>query len=216
MHKKDYHMAPARDMREKSDEGVWETVKVIIQALLIAFFVRTFFYQPFNIPSESMYPTLKVGDYLFVSKLSYGYSKYSFNFSFGGFGTTWIKCCPIDFPGRVVLADTPKRGDVAVFKLPTDTNIDYIKRVIGLPGDRIEAHDGHVFIDGRQLNEPYLPAGIQIKPLARQTVPSNSIFVMGDNRPSSKDSTVFGPISKNLVVGRAFIRVWPLSAINFL
>ena len=109
MHKKDYHMAPARDMREKSEEGVWDTVKVIIQALLIAFFVRTFFYQPFNIPSEFMYPTLKVGDYLLLSKLSYGYSKYSFNFSFGGFGTTWIKCCPIDFPGRVVLADTPKR-----------------------------------------------------------------------------------------------------------
>src|SRR5215213_3171568 len=151
MHKKDYHMAPARDMREKSEEGVWDTVKVIIQALLIAFFVRTFFYQPFNIPSESMYPTLKVGDYLFVSKLSYGYSKYSFNFSFGGFGTTWIKCCPIDFPGRVVLADTPKRGDVAVFKLPTDTNIDYIKRVIGLPGDRIQMKDGVLFINGEAV-----------------------------------------------------------------
>ncbi|TML85414.1 MAG: signal peptidase I, partial [Actinobacteria bacterium] len=80
----------------------------------------------------------------------------------------------------------------------------------------IEAHDGHVFVDGRRLNEPYLPAGIQIKPLARQVVPGNSIFVMGDNRPSSKDSTVFGPISKNLVVGRAFLRVWPLSAIKFL
>ena len=153
MHKKDYHMAPARDMREKSEEGVWETVKVIIQALLIAFFVRTFFYQPFNIPSESMYPTLKVGDYLFVSKLSYGYSKYSFNFSFGGFGTTWIKCCPIDFPGRVVLADTPKRGDVAVFKLPTDTNIDYIKRVIGLPGDRIQMRDGVLFINGEAVKK---------------------------------------------------------------
>ena len=151
MHKKDYHMAPARDMREKSEEGVWETVKVIIQALLIAFFVRTFFYQPFNIPSESMYPTLKVGDYLFVSKLSYGYSKYSFNFSFGGFGTTWIKCCPIDFPGRVVLADTPKRGDVAVFKLPRDTSQDYIKRIIGLPGDSIQMIDGILNINGKPV-----------------------------------------------------------------
>ena len=94
MHKKDYHMAPAQDMRQKSEEGVWETVKVIIQALLIAFFVRTFFYQPFNIPSESMYPTLKVGDYLFVSKLSYGYSKYSFNFSFGGFGSCLLYTSP--------------------------------------------------------------------------------------------------------------------------
>ena len=153
MPKKDYHMAPAQDMRQKSEEGVWDTVKVIIQALLIAFFVRTFFYQPFNIPSESMYPTLKVGDYLFVSKLSYGYSKYSFNFSFGGFGTTWITCCPIDFPGRVVLADTPKRGDVAVFKLPTNTEIDYIKRVIGLPGDRIQMRDGVLFINGEMVKK---------------------------------------------------------------
>ena len=89
----------------------------------------------------------------FVSKLSYGLSKYSFNFSFGGFGTTWIKCCPIHFPGRVVLADTPKRGDVAVFKLPTDTNIDYIKRVIGLPGDRIQMRDGVLFVNGEEVKK---------------------------------------------------------------
>ena len=86
-------------MRQKSEEGVWETVKVIIQALLIAFFVRTFFYQPFNIPSASMYPTLKVGDYLFVSKLSYGYGKYSFNFSLGGFGTDLDQMLPHRFSG---------------------------------------------------------------------------------------------------------------------
>jgi signal peptidase I len=153
MHRKDYQMAAAQDMRPKSEEGIWDTVKVIIQALLIAFFVRTFLYQPFNIPSASMYPTLKVGDYLFVSKLSYGYSKYSFNFSFSAFGTTWISCCPIDFPGRVVLADTPKRGDVAVFKLPTNTDIDYIKRVIGLPGDRIQMRDGVLFINGEAVNK---------------------------------------------------------------
>src|SRR6266481_7491553 len=98
---KDNNMAAAQDTRRKSDDGLWETVKVIIQALLIAFFVRTFLYQPFNIPSGSMYPTLKVGDYLFVSKLSYGYGKYSFNFSFSlpGFSHELVKCCPIDFPG---------------------------------------------------------------------------------------------------------------------
>ena len=132
---------------------MWETVKVIIQALLIAFVVRTFFYQPFNIPSASMYPTLKVGDYLFVSKLSYGYGKYSFNFSLGMFGNEIITCCPIDFPGRVVLAETPKRGDVAVFKLPTDTEIDYIKRVIGLPGDRIQMRDGVLYINGEAVKK---------------------------------------------------------------
>ncbi len=144
-------MASAPDTRQKSEEGVWETVKVIVQALLIAFFVRTFLYQPFNIPSESMYPTLKVGDYLFVSKLSYGYGKYSFDFSFGGFGQTWISCCPVDFPGRVVLPDAPQRGDVAVFKLPTNTEIDYIKRVIGLPGDRIQMKVGVLHINGAAI-----------------------------------------------------------------
>ncbi len=201
MHKKDYHMAPARDMREKSEEGIWETVKVVIQALLIAFFVRTFFYQPFNIPSESMYPTLKVGDYLFVSKLSYGYSKYSFNFSFSALGTTWISCCPIDFPGRVVLADTPKRGDVAVFKLPTDTNIDYIKRVIGLPGDRIQMRDGVLFINGEAVrkeriedyvdNEPgAVDRGVPV-PQYEETLPNGVKYHVLDRDPNnSADNTI--------------------------
>jgi signal peptidase I len=153
MHKKDHTMAAAQDTRRKSEDGLWETVKVIIQALLIAFVVRTFLYQPFNIPSASMYPTLKVGDYLFVSKLSYGYGKYSFNFSLGMFGNELVSCCPIDFPGRVVLADEPKRGDVAVFKLPTNTEIDYIKRVIGLPGDRIQMRSGILYINGQAVKK---------------------------------------------------------------
>jgi signal peptidase I len=98
-----------------------------------------------------MYPTLKIGDYIFVSKLSYGYGKYSFNFSLGLGGREFISCCPIDFPGRIIFADTPKRGDVAVFKLPTDTNIDYIKRVIGLPGDTIQMRDGVLFINSQPV-----------------------------------------------------------------
>jgi signal peptidase I len=146
-------MATAQNLKHKADDGLWETAKVIIQALLIAFFVRTFFYQPFNIPSGSMYPTLKVGDYIFVSKLSYGYGKFSFNFAPGLFGHQFFTCCPIDFPGRIVLPDTPKRGDVAVFKLPTDTNIDYIKRVIGLPGDHIQMKDGVLFINGQAVKK---------------------------------------------------------------
>jgi Signal peptidase, peptidase S26 len=107
MTKNDQSLA-ARAKAGKPDEGLWETAKVILQALAIAFFVRTFLFQPFNIPSSSMYPTLKIGDYLFVSKLSYGYGKYSFNFSFGGFsGEPWVKCCSfVDFPGRKILADT--------------------------------------------------------------------------------------------------------------
>lgn len=156
MHKKDHEMAAAQETRRKSEDGLWETVKVIIQALLIAFVVRTFLYQPFNIPSASMYPTLKVGDYLFVSKLSYGYGRYSFNFSLGLFGHEIVSCCNLDFPGRIVLADDPTRGDVAVFKLPTDTNIDYIKRVIGLPGDRIQMRDGVLYINGQAVKKERL------------------------------------------------------------
>jgi signal peptidase I len=148
MSKQDHVMAAARAAGKKPDEGIWETAKVILQALAIAFFVRTFFFQPFNIPSSSMYPTLKIGDYLFVSKLSYGYGKYSFNFGFGWGEKEWISCCSfVDFPGRKILADVPERGDVAVFKLPSNVKIDYIKRVIGLPGDHIQMKVGVLYIN---------------------------------------------------------------------
>ncbi len=146
-------MAAGQDSVEKSENALWETVKVVVQALLIAFFVRTFLYQPFNIPSASMYPTLKVGDYLFVSKLSYGYGEHSFDFALSAFGREWIKCCPINFQGRVFFADTPKRGDVAVFKKPKEEEIDYIKRVIGLPGDRIQMRNGVLYINGEAVKK---------------------------------------------------------------
>ena len=119
----------------RSSSGWWETIKIVIEALVIAMVVRVFFYQPFNIPSGSMKDTLLVGDYLFVSKLSYGYSKYSFTSS-------------IDlFDGRI-FADEPKRGDVIVFKLPRDNSTDYIKRLIGLPGDTVQMREGRLFING--------------------------------------------------------------------
>ena len=117
----------AEQTQEKS--GVKDTVRVVIHALILALLVRVFLFQPFNIPSGSMIPTLLVGDYLFVSKYSYGYSRYSFPFG------------PNLFSGRI-WSKEPERGDVVVFKLPRDTNIDYIKRVIGLPGDRIQMRDG--------------------------------------------------------------------------
>jgi signal peptidase I len=184
-------MAAGQDTRGKSEDSLWETVKVIIQALLIAFVVRTFLYQPFNIPSASMYPTLKVGDYLFVSKLSYGYGKYSFNFSLGLFGHDVVSCCPIDFPGRVVLADTPKRGDVAVFKLPTNTNIDYIKRVIGLPGDRVQMQNGVLYINGQAVKKERIedfsdPAerGLQAPvPQFEETLPNGVKYHVLDTQP---------------------------------
>lgn len=115
---------------EKKQNALWENVKVIIQALLLAMVIRTVLFQPFTIPSGSMMPTLLVGDYLFVNKFSYGYSKYSLPFS------------PNLFSGRILEFSKPKRGDVVVFRLPPNPEVDYIKRLVGLPGDRIQVTNG--------------------------------------------------------------------------
>ncbi len=120
--------------KEKAEDGIMETVKTIVYALLIAGVFRTLFFQPFWIPSGSMKDTLLIGDFLFVNKMAYGYSKYSCPFSM----------CPID--GRI-LAREPKRGDVVVFRHPVNGS-DFIKRLIGLPGDRVQMQDGVLFING--------------------------------------------------------------------
>src|SRR3954453_2143122 len=122
----------------KTESGVGETIRVVIHALLIALVIRTFLFQPFNIPSGSKMATLLVGDYLFVSKYSYGYSHYSLPLS------------PRLFSGRIVGSE-PERGDVVVFRLPKDDSTDYIKRVIGLPGDKIQMIDGVLNINGQPV-----------------------------------------------------------------
>ncbi len=221
-------MSLQSDARKQRDSGWWETIKIIIQALLLALVIRVFFYQPFNIPSESMKNTLLVGDYLFVSKLSYGYSRYSFP---GGLNL---------FSGRIFEAK-PKRGDVAVFKLPRDNSTDYIKRVIGLPGDRVQMRDGILHINGKAvpkrligelpsglpgnpvrtvpLYEETLPNGVTYHVLdsvpngdfdntAVFTVPPGHYFMMGDNRDNSTDSRALwgvGYVPLENFVGRAEI-----------
>ena len=126
------------DKSEKKSGGLGETVSVIVQALLLALVIRTLFFQPFSIPSGSMRPTLLEGDYLFVTKWAYGYSRYSLPFG------------PNLFSGRIW--DTPpKRGDVAVFKFPPNPSLDYIKRVIGLPGDRIQMRSGVLYINDQAV-----------------------------------------------------------------
>src|SRR5436190_7497864 len=120
---------------KRKEGGFAETIRVIIHALIIALVIRTFLFQPFNIPSGSMKETLLVGDYLFVSKYSYGYSHYSLPLS------------PNLFSGRI-WSGTPERGDIVVFRLPKDDSTDYIKRVIGLPGDRIQMVEGVLHING--------------------------------------------------------------------
>jgi len=211
---------------KRKEGGVAETVRVVIHALIIALVIRTFLFQPFNIPSGSMKATLLVGDYLFVSKYSYGYSKYSFPFSL-----------PI-FDGRI-WASEPQRGDVVVFRLPRDPSTDYIKRVIGLPGDRIQVNDGLLYINGqpvkRERVEDFieneegaatpvkrwretLPNGVSYLTLDLvdngfadntqvYTVPPGEYFMMGDNRDNSTDSrfSQVGTVPFENIVGRAQI-----------
>src|SRR3954452_23184840 len=144
-------MSVAGEEKKASEGGVLELVKIVVHAVIIGVVVRTLLFQPFNIPSGSLIPTLLIGDYIFVSKYSYGYSKYSF---------------PITLPlinGRV-LGSEPKRGDIAVFKLPSDNSTDYIKRVIGLPGDRIQMVDGVLMINDQPVKKELIgkkevPAG---------------------------------------------------------
>ena len=134
-------------MKNKTSDGVVETVKTLVYAVAIAIIIRTFLYEPFNIPSGSMVPTLLVGDYLFVSKFSYGYSRYSLPF-----GVPLIS-------GRLFF-HPPQRGDVIVFKYPRDPSTDYIKRLIGLPGEKIQVLDGTVYINGvpvkRERTDSYI------------------------------------------------------------
>ncbi|MBV8745138.1 MAG: signal peptidase I, partial [Xanthobacteraceae bacterium] len=129
--------------QKRKEGGFAETVRVVIHALLIAFVIRTFLFQPFNIPSGSMRDTLLIGDYLFVSKYSYGYSHYSFPLS------------PNLFSGRI-FGHEPTRGDVVVFRLPRDDSTDYIKRVIGLPGDKIQMKEGLLYINGEPVKRERL------------------------------------------------------------
>ncbi len=204
-----------------------ENIKTIIYALIIAIFIRSIFFQPFYIPSSSMEPNLLVGDRLFVSKYSYGFSKHSFPFS------------PNLFKGRILFSE-PKRADVVVFKTPADNRTDYIKRLIGLPGDSIQFINGDIYLNNNQIlktkSKKYskincgkvtleIDAFEEKLPNSKTyvavydkkntyinsdkfTVPKDHYFFLGDNRDCSKDSrylTSVGYVHKDNLVGKARI-----------
>ena len=177
--------------------GLTDNIKTFVYAILIALAIRTVAFEPFNIPSGSMIPTLLVGDYLFVSKYSYGYSRYSLPLGL-----------PL-IPGRI-LVTPPKRGDVAVFKYPPDNKTDYIKRIIGLPGDTVEIVDGTVLVNGQNLDEPYVPPEYRDHvSIAKEVVPKDHYFVLGDHRSSSNDSRVWGFVDRKEIYGKAVFVYWP-------
>jgi signal peptidase I len=208
---------------KRQEGGIAETARVIVHALIIALVIRTLLFQPFNIPSGSMQNTLLIGDYLFVSKFSYGYTHYSLPFS------------PPLFSGRIWSAE-PQRGDVVVFRFPKDDSIDYIKRVIGLPGDRIQVLDEQLYINDEPVKRERiedgetdefgrtipvkrwretLPNGVTYvtletpgRPNLANTkifeVPPGHYFMMGDNRDNSSDSRAdVGFVPFENLIGRA-------------
>jgi signal peptidase I len=201
----------ATEDSHRTARAVRELPILILVALLVAFLLKTFVAQAFYIPSGSMEPQLHVGDRVVVSKLAYR------------------------------LHD-PRRGDIVVFPAPdepkpSDDDVlpvrlardlfegigiaqpdetELIKRVIGLPGETVEGRDGHVFINGLQLVEPYLPANVKTSDFAPVKVTSGHVWVMGDNRPGSADSRKFGLVDESTIVGRAILKAWPPWDASFL
>ena len=229
-------------MKKTNNNKFTDNLKTLGLAILAALTIRSFLFEPFSIPSGSMYPTLVVGDYLFVSKYSYGFSRHSFPLS-----------TPL-VPKRIFYS-SPKRGDVIVFKTPTDNKTDYIKRLIGLPGDTIKMVENEIFLNGKKIERKKLNDEIYSDTFNRQTrvtrymetlpggknyevfemnndvtiydtnnfqelvVPDNQFYVIGDNRDNSQDSRFIGTVGfipyENLV-GKAQFIFFSLENARFL
>ena len=194
-------------MTSKSMKSFRDTIEAIVVALLLAFVIRAFIVQAFKIPSGSMLETLQIGDHLLVSKFAYDVRLPSDVF----LDTT---------DGKVLLkTGDPQRGDIIVFKFPEDESKDFIKRVIGLPGETVEVRDKVVYIDGKPLTEPYvLHTRADILPVRDNfgpyVVPDGEYFMMGDNREGSYDSRWWGPVKREKIVGKALIIYWSWGSVT--
>ncbi|MDA8169701.1 MAG: signal peptidase I [Nitrospiraceae bacterium] len=191
-------MSQTRAPRKSAKRILWEYVEAIATALILALIIRAYVVQAFKIPSGSMIPTLQIGDHILVNKFIYG---------------TRI---PFD-KNRVLEFEKPQGGDVIVFKYPKDPSRDFIKRVIGVPGDVVEEKDKVVYVNGKPLKEPYAqhvendmkPAGYDPRDnFGPVIVPRGSYFVMGDNRDESYDSRYWGFVPFDDIKGKAFIIYW--------
>ena len=192
-------MKDQRSTETIKKKSVWrEYGEAAAIAVLLALFIRTFVVQAFKIPSGSMEPTLLIGDHIFVNKFIYG-----------------IK---IPFLQKTLIPiKNPSRGDIIVFIFPKDESKDFIKRLIGLPGERIEIKGGEIFIDGKRLDDPYGDYGDSFEDWSNPgktclfctaTVPEGHYFVMGDNRNNSEDSRYWGFVPADSIKGKAFIVYW--------
>ena len=190
-----------------------EVPLLLALAILIAFLVKTFLAQAFFIPSGSMIPQLAIGDRVVVSKLAYDLHDPHRGdvVVFDAPPTVGAKPANHDSGVRKVVRDVLQ--SIGVLQPSTE---EYIKRIVGLPGETVQGRDGHVLVDGRELVEPYLPPGVVTSDFPPTVVPKGDLWVMGDNRGNSSDSRVFGAIKESSVVGRAILRVWPVSHAAFL
>lgn len=165
---------------------IWEVVKLVLTVVLVVLPIRFYIAQPFIVSGSSMVPTFKNGDYLIIDEISYRFQ-------------------------------SPQRGEVVVFRYPKDPSKFFIKRIVGLPGEEVEIKGGKIYIsrDGKQvvgpLYEPYINSQAFVE--GQWQLDESEYFVVGDNRRFSSDSRMWGPLSKELLVGRALVRLWPLNAL---
>ncbi|MDD5258680.1 MAG: signal peptidase I [bacterium] len=203
-------MKPGTKVKIKKELREW--LETIVIAMVLAFFIRTYFIQAFKIPSGSMLETLQLGDHLFVNKFLYG--------------------TKVPFTKKMIwkVRDV-QRGDVVVFKYPVEPKKDFVKRAIGLPGDEVEIHNKIVFVNNVQLNEPYsqhkdsrifpdnpdIPVEVRSRDnLPKFKVPPGQYFMMGDNRDNSLDSRFWGLLPEENIRGKAWFIYWPLTRIRVI